>query len=103
MPFIPSVPRALSEAQRLPFQPSPAQGVELARIEVAAAIADDFLTLQIEHVDAPVIMGGQQVRCHGEQLLGMPIRPLGNAATLADIPIAIGALAHRHNHFITAR
>jgi hypothetical protein len=77
--------------------------MERGWIEIAAPVADDLLALHVEDVDAPVRVCRQQVGRHGQELLRMPVGALGDAATLADIPITVGTLAYQHNHFNGAR
>lgn len=86
----------------MPFQPTAAQRMQHVGIDIVPAIADDLCALQVEYIDAPVGMRGKQVGRDSQKLLGVPVRTFGNAATLADVPITVGALTHRHHHLIAA-
>src|SRR3984957_16679561 len=75
------------------------QRVQVIGVQFFAAVADDLVARQVEHVDAPVQFRGEQIGCHREQLIRTAIGPFGDASARADVPIAVGVAMHRQNGF----
>ena len=68
----------------------PAQRMQIAGVQLFAAVADDLIARDIEHIDAPVKFGREQIGGHAEQLIRTAIGPFGDASAGADIPVSVG-------------
>ena len=77
----------------------PAQRVQVPGIQFLAAVADDFVARHIEHVDAPVGFGREQIGRHAEQLIRIAVGAFGDASAGADVPIPVGVAVNRQNRF----
>jgi hypothetical protein len=77
----------------------PAHGMQIAGVQLVAAIADDLIAGNVEHIDAPVRLGREQVGSDREQLIRTAKGTLRNASSGSDVPVSIGTAVHRQDGF----